>query len=104
MKPRIYLAGPMSELPDFNYPAFNAAAARLRAQGLLVENPAENLPPPCGTWQGYMRNAITQLMRCDAVLMLPGWGDSRGAKLEYQLASCLGMPVSFLDGQGVIHH
>ena len=28
---RIYIAGPMSGLPDLNYPAFNAMAERLRA-------------------------------------------------------------------------
>lgn len=39
---RIYIAGPMSGLPEFNYPAFNRAAAVLRAQGHHVENPAEN--------------------------------------------------------------
>ena len=35
---RIYIAGPMTGLPDFNYPAFNAAAARMRALGFEVEN------------------------------------------------------------------
>ncbi|MCY1527250.1 hypothetical protein D9M68_623110 [compost metagenome] len=39
---RIYLAGPMTGLPEFNYPAFHAEAARLRALGYQVENPAEN--------------------------------------------------------------
>ena len=43
---RVYIAGPMTGLPDFNYPAFNAAAAKLRALGLEVLNPAENPPPP----------------------------------------------------------
>lgn len=33
MKPRTYIAGPMSNCPDYNYPAFHAAAARLRAAG-----------------------------------------------------------------------
>ena len=55
---RVYIAGPMTGLPDFNYPAFNAAAAKLRALGLEVLNPAENPPPPCGTWTGYMRMAL----------------------------------------------
>ena len=44
---RIYIAGPMSGLPDLNSPAFNAMAERLRAHGHHVENPAENPPPKC---------------------------------------------------------
>ncbi|WP_457825134.1 DUF4406 domain-containing protein, partial [Staphylococcus aureus] len=33
---RIYVAGPMSGLPELNFPAFHAAAAELRAQGFDV--------------------------------------------------------------------
>ena len=70
---RIYIAGPMSGLPDLNYPAFHAMAERLRAKGLHVESPAENDPPACESWLGYMRLAVAQLARCDAVVMLPEW-------------------------------
>ena len=90
---RIYIAGPMSGLPEFNYPAFNAVAAELRAQGHHVENPAENPIPPCGSWLGYMRMALAQLATCDAVYILPGWRGSRGARIEHGLALDLGLEV-----------
>ena len=38
---RIYISGPMTGKPDFNHPAFNAAAIRLREEGHFVINPAE---------------------------------------------------------------
>jgi hypothetical protein len=85
-KPRIYVAGPMSGLPQLNYPAFHAAAAQLRALGFEVENPAENPEPPCKSWQGYMRMAVRQLALCDGVVFLPGWEESRGARAEARLA------------------
>ncbi|HEX7866576.1 MAG TPA: DUF4406 domain-containing protein [Variovorax sp.] len=94
MKSRVYLAGPMSGLPESNYPAFNAAAARLRALGYHVENPAENPAPPCGSWLGYMRLALAQLVTCDHVALLPGWERSKGAGIEWRLACDLGLPVS----------
>lgn len=94
---RVYVAGPMSGLPDFNYPAFHAAAARLRATGVHVENPAENPVPECGSWEGYIRLALAQLITCDAIALLPGWAGSRGARLELHIASELGMPVIHLD-------
>lgn len=86
MAKKVYLAGPMSGLPDNNYPAFNAEAARLRAMGYLVENPAENTPPECNSWEGWMRLSIRQMLTCDIVALLSGWSYSRGARIEYNLA------------------
>ena len=83
---RIYIAGPMTGLPGFNYPAFNAEAARLRELGWDVENPAENPAPASGEWIDYMRMAIPQLMTCDYIVMLPGWEKSRGARIEQRVA------------------
>lgn len=101
---RIYLAGPMSGIPDYNYPAFNAEAARLRALGHHVENPAENTAPPCNSWAGYMRIALRQMLTCDAVALLPGFAESRGATIEHDLAKQLGMRVllsTLIRGSGV---
>ena len=97
---RIYLAGPMTGLPEYNYPAFHAEAARLRGLGFHVENPAENQAPACGTWEGYMRIALRQMLKCDAVAFLPGWAESRGALLERYIAQQVGLatvPVSVLS-------
>jgi hypothetical protein len=90
---RIYLSGPMSGLPDYNYPAFNTEAARLRALGYAVENPAENPLPANAPWDLCMRAAIRQMLACDAVAFLPGWQHSRGANVEIELAGHLGMDV-----------
>lgn len=85
----------MTGLPDFNYPAFHAEAARLRGLGYDVANPAENPAPACGTWAGYMRLAIPLLCTCDAICLLPGWAASRGASIEHALATHLGMVVMY---------
>ncbi|QOI67697.1 deoxycytidylate deaminase [Arthrobacter phage Orcanus] len=92
--PVLYLAGPMTGLPDFNYPAFHAAAGRLRRAGFEVLNPAEN-KPPCEepTWADWMRVALGQLLRADGVALLPGWWDSKGAMVERRLARDLEVPA-----------
>jgi len=90
---KIYIAGPMTGIKDFNYPAFNAEAARLRALGHEVLNPAENPAPPCGSWAGYMRLALRQLIECECVVLLPGWIESKGAMIERNLAQALGMAI-----------
>jgi len=93
---RIYIAGPMTGLPDLNYPAFHAEAKRLRNAGWHVENPAENPVPPCGgTWEGYMRLALEQLVKCDSITLLPGWARSRGACIEHFVAMQLGLAVVY---------
>lgn len=97
MSTKVYIAGPMSGLPDYNYPAFNAEAARLRALGYEVFNPAENPKPEPETWQGYMRMAIAQLIQVDCVCMLPGWKSSRGARIEYGIAADLDLVVRDSD-------
>lgn len=94
MKKIIYLSGKMTGMPDFNYPAFNEAADNLRARGHTVMNPAENPVPACGSWEGYMRNAIAQVVQADTIVLLPGWASSRGAVVEYELARTLKIAVS----------
>jgi len=91
---RIYIAGPMTGLPGFNYAAFHEAAHALRAEGHHVENPAEN-DNPGASWAWYMRKAIAQLVTCDQIYLLPGWENSRGARIEADLANKLGMRVVF---------
>ena len=93
---RVYLAGPMTGLPDFNYPAFNAAAAELRAMGFDVANPAENPTPAEPTWPNYLRVALTQMLTCKGVVVLPNWYSSKGARLEVGVARTLEMPVRLL--------
>ena len=90
---RVYLAGPMTGLPELNYPAFNAAAADLRFRGWWVENPAAPDLPPCDSWRDYMRRGIGQMLSCDWVALLPGWERSRGARIEERLARDLGLRV-----------
>lgn len=90
---RVYISGPMTGLPGYNYQAFLEAETKLRAQGYEVENPARNEPQDC--WLDYMRQAVAQLAECDAVHLLPGWKDSRGAQVEYQLARGLGLWVMY---------
>jgi hypothetical protein len=104
---RWYIAGPMTGLPDSNYPAFDTAAVKLRALGFDVENPAENPAPPCGSWRAYMQMAVGQLARCDAVALLPGWEASKGARVEFDLARGLGIEVMRIEtvlAQYVEHH
>lgn len=92
---KTYIAGPMTGIPEFNYPAFNAVAAQLRAEGVEVVNPAEQDSGSTGKpWDFYMRLGLRGLLECDAVVLLPGWKASRGARLERLIAEELGMRIT----------
>ena len=92
---RLYIAGPMTGHPDFNYAAFYTAEQQLRAAGYDVLNPAhtenENTTRKPQEWGWYMRRAIALLMQADGVALLDGWTGSRGARLEEEIAGRLGM-------------
>lgn len=92
---KIYIAGPMSGLPELNFPAFHGEAAWLRAMGREVVNPAEINPNPTTRWEDCMRADIAQLVTCDGIHMLAGWEKSRGATLEHHIATALGMAITF---------
>jgi hypothetical protein len=90
----LYVAGPMSNRPQNNYPAFNAAAATLRARGFTVVNPAESGAED--GWASYvdlLKDDLRMLLDCDGVATLEGWWESVGARNEVQVAGILKMPV-----------
>jgi hypothetical protein len=90
---RVYLAGPMTGIADFNYPAFNTMAARLRAAGYEVENPADHGTVEGAVWADYMAYDLTRLGLCGMIALLPGWDLSQGARLEVMIAEHLSMRV-----------
>ncbi|MEX3772505.1 DUF4406 domain-containing protein [Pseudomonas sp. MYb118] len=83
----------MTGFEDFNFPAFNKMAADLRARGYLIENPAEHGVVASAEWADYVAYDLTRLGLCGQVAVLPGWENSKGARLEVHIARELGMPV-----------
>lgn len=105
MSTKLYLAGPMSDIPGFNFSAFEAATAELRKLGYEVTSPAEEdqkrdpvayehasqsvdgkwIPADTGglTWaQILSKDVIIVADQVDGVALLPGWERSSGARLE----------------------
>ena len=95
---KVYVAGPMTGYVEHNFPAFRAAADRLRSLGYEVVSPAE-LDDPNLTHEElaaiphevYMRRDLAYLLDCDAIYLLPGWTYSKGAALEATVARGCGL-------------
>ena len=115
---KIYLAGPMRGIPNFNFPMFDRAAERLRSQGYEVFSPAdhdrelngqeiEDQNPEGDEDLAAKRNGfsirkalqvdLTWICRhADAVALLPGWENSTGATAERATAIALGLSLIIL--------
>ena len=102
---RIYLTGPMSGYPNFNYPAFSRVAAVLRDCGYTVLNPAEFLLG----WQGLpwivyiVVDLFVLVFMGDAVARLRGWEKSRGSRIEIWVAEKLKKPVGNWEWYLTVH-
>jgi hypothetical protein len=91
----------MSGIEDFNHPAFHAKAAELRAAGEDVINPAEFDAEigPDQPWDTYLRRDLVLLAeKCDKIVLLEGWQNSKGANLERYVGEKLGMLIVYPDG------
>lgn len=94
---RLYISGPMTGIVDHNFPAFNAAATKVRALGYDAVNPVD-INPDVGTpWAMCLRADIKALCDCDGIVLLPGWEKSNGAQLELHIAHRLQLAVSFIE-------
>lgn len=92
---RVYLAGPMSGIPRFNFPAFFAAAAVLRSQGFDVVSPAETDPPDV---------RVAALASVDGKTDASGkvghetWGDMLARDVKYLADGIIGREIRQEDG------
>lgn len=102
-KPVVYISGPVTGYEEWNFPAFHRAADRLREHGFAVVNPAENIGGEADmTAEWFLGLDIMMIVtRCDYIVMLPGWRDSRGAKIELLAAHGVGLPAYRYREEGV---
>ena len=114
----IYISGPITHHigPD----QFGPVAERLAELGYEVLNPKDVPACPDGSctllphekekgwehsWKCFLRyDLAAMLQNCDTILMLDGWEDSHGARLEMSTAAAVGMKILFLRDLGLTNH
>ena len=97
---RLYVIGPVTGRPDDNFEAFGAASDKLLEAGFHPCIPHEFVPKGAA-WPDAMRDSIHALTghrpAFDGVAMLDGWEQSRGARLERQVAEACGIPCKTVN-------
>jgi len=116
----VYIAGPMRGYEEFNFPAFHAAEMRMILGGWNPFNPArrdverhDGVDISKGNVNGdeskaaedhefSLRDALGEdcewiCHEADAIVMLPGFAESKGARAELALAEALGHTTMYLS-------
>jgi hypothetical protein len=88
----VYISGKMTGKPDFGKNDFaHAERVAFNAGAFRVLNPA------CLSFgwsrKQYMAADLAMLLNCDAVVMLPDWEDSAGARAEWAVAKSVAREI-----------
>lgn len=107
-KTKCYISGQITGLKPEEYePLFYTAEDQLKAKGYEVINPLriakgiapELIDPKTHTereiWRTIVKADITELMKCDAIYILPNWERSEGATLEHDIAKGLYLAIDY---------
>ena len=95
---KYYLCGPIDSAGkrEENLQAFHNAYVDLTSHGLNVIMP---VIIPGEDYKNAIRKDIRDLTYCDAIILLPGWPQSKGARGELSIAMYLNMKVYYYDGE-----
>lgn len=91
----LYIAGKMTGLPDKGRQEFMNAERILKEKyGRIILNPA-TLPDGM-PGERYMPICMAMIDQADAVIMLPNWTESKGARLEREYAKYQGKTIIYV--------
>lgn len=87
---KVYISGPITGVKDYRK-KFQQAEEYLKSLGHDVFNPC--CLPDIFEYYQFMDLDLTALNFCDAIYLLNGWENSRGAKMELKEAQRIGLKI-----------
>jgi len=99
---KIYLSAPISGYDiEERRETFRKKKEELEGLGWEVVSPMENgLPVDAGT-HAHMKRDIELLLSCDAIYMMSRFVHSKGCKVEFDVATAIGLDVYFEEAMGI---
>lgn len=92
---KIYISGRITGIEDFAPELFEKAAQKLKEDGFEPVNPMALNHNHDKSWHSYMREDIKALCDCEFIYMLNNYTESKGAKIELEIAKHLGIAVIY---------
>lgn len=93
---KCYIAGAIGSMPEAEYrPLFEAGVAEARALGFEPISPIDLPHNHDRSYGSYMKEDLTELLKCKAIYVLRNWRHSPGAKFEIETAVFCGINVIF---------
>lgn len=92
---RVYISGKISGMKQEAKELFRNAEIKLIRHGYKPVNPMSLPHHHDKEWSSFMKEDIIALLSCDSVYFLTNWHESKGAKLEFDLAVDLGLNLLF---------
>jgi hypothetical protein len=110
--PLLYLSGPFtsaSEIPGQTLETITKHASDVALKAWearwSVISPHKNcygyVPSHKMDYEKWMSGLVAQVVRCDAILLLPGWEKSKGCRIEMQVARDNHIPVFQYEIHGI---
>lgn len=98
---KVYLSGAITNKKNYKGLFLFAERIAKSCDASRIFNPARQIPSNLDYWSA-MKRCIAALVECDTIVMLPGWGKSRGAKMEYDIAVFCGIDVCDFEENPVV--
>lgn len=117
---KVYLSGAITGLPEKEWKEMFMEASReitnpkFKNRIVLEMKPSDDIVSPIDisiqvekqhkvayfgrslpTWEDYMKACLRALTHCTHIYMLKNWKESRGAKVEHQMAVDLGIEIIY---------
>lgn len=98
---RVFISGKISGLERAEVEGkFARAEGFLHEQGFVPVSPLKTGLSREHSWRQHMKESIDLLLSCGAIYMLEDWKESRGARIEHNIASGADLSVMFAASTG----
>lgn len=89
---KVYLSGPITGKKNYKGLFLYVEELIKLCDAFRIFNPASQIPDSLG-YEEAMKRCVAALAEYEAIVMLPGWHTSKGARLEHDIALACGINI-----------